>query len=350
MINKLYPLIREALFQFDPELSHLFSMQAIAMLNRLHFLPDKLPVFPVRAMGLEFPNPIGLAAGLDKNAEYIEGLAQLGFGFIEVGTVTPRPQSGNPKPRIFRLPKQQAVINRLGFNNKGVDYLIERLQKTKFDGILGINIGKQATTPIAEAVDDYLYCLRKVYQYASYIVVNVSSPNTPNLRQLQLGELLESLLVALKQTQLGLANQYGIYKPIVIKLSPDLEDQEIKIIAQQIKRSQLDGIIATNTTINHESLEANKHIQQTGGLSGLPLKKYSLRVLKILQAELQDSLPIIGVGGIMNGQDGVERIQAGASLLQIYTGFIYRGPALITELVEAIRQLHQMTISSNPVA
>lgn len=292
---------------------------------------------PRDVMGLTFSNPVGLAAGLDKNGDCIDGLAALGFGFIEIGTITPLPQSGNPKPRLFRLPEANAIINRMGFNNDGVDKLIANVKRAKYQGILGINIGKNAVTPIENAADDYLTCLRKVYPYASYITVNISSPNTKNLRQLQDEEALTRLLSALKGEQQKLADAHGKYVPIALKIAPDMESDQLKQIAALLMQHQIDAVIATNTTLSRVGVEGMPHGEEAGGLSGAPVREKSTEVIRQLSAELQGALPIIGAGGILNGADAAEKINAGASLVQFYSGMIYRGPALIGEACAAIR-------------
>jgi dihydroorotate dehydrogenase len=288
-------------------------------------------------MGIDFPNPVGLAAGLDKNGECINNLAALGFGFVEIGTVTPRPQPGNPKPRMFRLPAAQALINRMGFNNKGVDYLVEQVRRSGFKGVLGINIGKNADTPVERATDDYLIGLRKVYPWASYVAVNISSPNTPGLRDLQYGAALDRLLEALKTEQRRLADEQGRYVPLAVKIAPDIADAELPTVAQALLRYEIDGVIATNTTFSRTGVEQWPHADQAGGLSGAPLRARATAVVEQLRALLGDAAPIIAVGGIMSGADAAARIAAGADLVQIYTGFIYRGPDLIREAVKALR-------------
>jgi dihydroorotate dehydrogenase len=287
-------------------------------------------------MGLDFPNPVGLAAGLDKNGAYIEALAKLGFGFIEVGTVTPRPQPGNPQPRLFRLPQAQAIINRMGFNNDGIDHLIENIKRSNFHGILGVNIGKNFDTPVDKAVEDYLICFQKAYRYASYVTINISSPNTRNLRQLQNSPELERLLHLLKREQTKLSDQQGKYTPLVIKIAPDLESSQLEAIAQLLIKYQIDGVIATNTTISRQNLEHLPLSNEIGGLSGAPLKPLSTKVIRKLYALLQGTIPIIGVGGILSAEDAKEKIEAGANLIQIYTGLIYHGSDLIRQSVEAI--------------
>ena len=299
---------------------------------------------PRKVMGLTFPNPVGLAAGLDKDGAYIDGLAALGFGFIEIGTVTPRPQPGNPKPRMFRLPEAQALINRMGFNNGGVDAFVRNVQASRFyqerRGILGLNIGKNADTPIERATDDYLYCLDKVYPFASYVTVNISSPNTKNLRQLQQSSELDALLSSLKQAQSRLADTHGRYVPIALKIAPDLDDAQIDTIASALLRHHIDGVIATNTTITRDAVQGLAHANETGGLSGAPVRDLSTRVIRALHQALRAEIPIIGVGGILSGTDAREKIAAGASLVQLYSGLIYRGPALVGECATACAGIH----------
>ena len=295
-------------------------------------------------MGLTFPNPVGLAAGLDKDGAYIDGLAALGFGFIEIGTVTPRAPPGNPKPRMFRLPEAQALINRMGFNNGGVDAFVRNVQASRFyqkrQDILGLNIGKNADTPIERATDDYLYCLDKVYPYAAYVTVNISSPNTKNLRQLQQASELDALLSSLKQAQSRLADTHGRYVPLVLKIAPDLDDEQIDTIASALLRHHIDGVIATNTTITRDAVQGLAHANETGGLSGAPVRDLSTRVIRALHQVLQGEIPIIGVGGILSGTDASEKMAAGASLVQLYTGLIYRGPALVRECASACASIH----------
>src|SRR5690606_3149216 len=291
---------------------------------------------PVQVLGMPFDNPVGLAARPDKNAVAVDGLAGLGFGFIEVGTVTPRPQAGNPKPRLFRLPEANAIINRMGFNNLGVDALVERVARVRFKGPLGINIGKNASTPVEQAVDDYLYCLRRVYAHASYVTVNLSSPNTPGLRTLQYGDTLKELLGQIKACQQQLAAEPGRYVPIAIKIAPDMTTEELALVARTLVEQGMDAVIATNTTLDRTLVEGMEHAQEAGGLSGGPLTKVSTEVIRVLAAELKGQLPIIGAGGILTGADAAAKIAAGASLVQLYSGFIYRGPELIRECVDAI--------------
>lgn len=334
-----YNLLRPALFTLDPETAHdatLTSLNTAHCLGLSRLIP-KPAHDPRKVMGIEFPNPVGLAAGLDKNGDCINGLAALGFGFIEIGTITPRPQPGNPRPRLFRLPEAKAIINRMGFNNHGVDALLANVERANFKGVLGINIGKNADTPIEKAADDYLICLRKVYAHASYVTVNISSPNTKNLRQLQGGDELDALLSQLKSEQEKLAQQHGKYVPLALKIAPDLDAEQIKQIASLLIKHRIDGVIATNTTLSREGVEGLVHGNETGGLSGAPVKDKSTAVIRALSSELGGALPIIGVGGITSGADAVEKMQAGASLVQIYSGLIYRGQSLVTEAAEAIR-------------
>jgi len=334
-----YTGIRNLLFKLSPETSHELSLDMIGALGRLKLtglFAAKVPSNPVTVMGVEFPNPVGLAAGLDKNADHIDGLAALGFGSIEVGTVTPRPQPGNPKPRLFRLPQAQAIINRMGFNNLGVDHLIEQVKASKFNGVLGINIGKNFDTPVEKATEDYLICLRKAYAYASYITVNISSPNTPGLRTLQFGDSMDELLAALKKEQKLLTEEHGKYVPMAIKIAPDMNDEEIKLVAGKLMSHEMDAVIATNTTLDKSLVEELPHGDEAGGLSGAPVTEQSTHVVKVLAEVLKGQLPIIAVGGIMDGASAAEKIAAGASLVQLYTGFIYRGPELIEEVADAV--------------
>jgi dihydroorotate dehydrogenase len=340
----MYSLIRPALFALDAETAHHLTLWSLRVLNSLgltSLLASSTSNDPRKVMGLTFPNPVGLAAGLDKNGACINGFAALGFGFIEIGTVTPLSQTGNPGPRLFRLPQAGAIINRMGFNNEGVDRLIANVKRSRYRGILGINIGKNAFTPIARASEDYLICLRKVYEHASYVAVNISSPNTANLRQLQGGDELDALLSQLKAEQQKLAQQYGKYVPLAVKIAPDLDPEQIKQIAAQLIKHRIDGVIATNTTLSRKGVENLAHGAEPGGLSGAPLRDRSTAVIRQLAAELQGALPIIGVGGILSGADAAEKINAGAALVQIYSGLIYRGPALVAECAEAIRLIRQ---------
>jgi len=336
----MYSLLRPVLFQLAPETAHhltLNSLNAAYSLGLSGMIAPNIPDDPRTVMGLTFPNPVGLAAGLDKNGDCIDGLAALGFGFIEIGTITPLPQPGNPRPRLFRLPAAQGIINRMGFNNEGVDTLIGNIQHSDYKGILGINIGKNAATPIDHAADDYLICLRKVYAHASYITVNISSPNTKNLRQLQDEGALNDLLSQLKAEQQKLADLHGKYVPLALKIAPDMGGEQITQIARLLMQHHIDGVIATNTTLSREGVENLPHGDESGGLSGAPVRDKSTAVICQLAAELQGALPVIGVGGILSGADAADKISAGASLVQLYSGLIYRGPALIGECCSAIR-------------
>lgn len=328
----LYNLLRPLLFLLDAETAHTLTLNTLSLLQTTRLLPTRsVHCSPIRIMGLDFPNPVGLAAGLDKNGAHINALAQLGFGFLEVGTVTPRPQPGNPRPRLFRIPQAKAIINRMGFNNVGVDKLLENVQRTHYQGILGINIGKNADTPLQHAVDDYLIGLRKVYPHASYITVNISSPNTKQLRQLQNETQLEQLLSALKTEQTRLSDQHGRYTPLAIKIAPDLEPDQIATIASLLLKHHIDAVIATNTTTARDGLEHLPHSDEQGGLSGAPLTERSTAVIHQLATHLQHAIPIIGAGGIMTPRDAQAKIEAGADLVQIYSGLIYRGPDLVWE-------------------
>jgi len=338
----MYNLARQLLFKLSPETSHDLSLDLIGAGGRLGLngLLTKAPArLPVQVMGLSFDNPVGLAAGLDKNGAAIDGFAQLGFGFVEIGTVTPRPQPGNPKPRIFRLPEATAIINRMGFNNLGVDNLLNRVRASQYKGVLGINIGKNFDTPVERAVDDYLICLDKVYAHASYITVNVSSPNTPGLRSLQFGESLKQLLDALAERREALASLHGKRVPVAIKIAPDMSDEETVQVAQALLGAGMDAVIATNTTLSREGVEGVAHGDEAGGLSGAPVREKSTHIVKVLAGELAGRMPIIAVGGITEGKHAAEKIAAGASLVQLYSGFIYKGPALIREAVDAIAAL-----------
>ncbi|MFA6161815.1 MAG: quinone-dependent dihydroorotate dehydrogenase [Methylobacter sp.] len=335
----LYPLLRPLLFSLDPETAHEVTLK---LLNAAHASGASKLIYPtiqdkpVNVMGLSFKNPVGLAAGLDKNGDYINALAALGFGFVEIGTVTPRPQPGNPKPRLFRLPEHQAIINRMGFNNLGIDHLLAQVKQSCYFGILGINIGKNFDTPIENAADDYLIGLRKAYTSASYITINISSPNTKNLRQLQQGDEIRGLISALKEEQLKLQQEHGKYVPLVLKIAPDLTVEEITHIAQLLLEFEIDGVIATNTTIARDMIAGHPLAHEAGGLSGAPVKEKSTFVVQKLAAELNGKIPIIAAGGILNGADAQEKLEAGASLVQIYSGLIYRGPQLIEDIVKSL--------------
>lgn len=334
----MYRIVRPVLFALDSERAHHLTLAALARsvpLNRAVY-KRRVPDLPVEVMGLRFPNPVGLAAGLDKDGACIDGLAALGFGFLEVGTVTPRPQPGNPRPRLFRLPKHRALINRLGFNNRGVDHLLARLQASAYRGVLGINIGKNFDTPLARAAEDYLFCLRRVYPQASYVTVNISSPNTEGLRDLQGGPALDALLGALKREQAALADRHGRYVPLTVKVAPDLDAAGLEEVADAVLAHGVDGVIATNTTIQRPGLADEPLAAEEGGLSGAPLRPLAGAALAVLAKRLDGAVPIIGVGGVINGADARAKIEAGASLVQVYTGLIYRGPVLVRECVEAV--------------
>ena len=335
----LYPLLRPLLFTLDPETAHevtlkLLNLAHVSGLGKLLYpaIDDK----PVQVMGLRFKNPVGLAAGMDKNGDYIAALAALGFGFVEIGTVTPCPQPGNPKPRLFRLPEHQAIINRMGFNNLGIEHLLGQVKQSGYDGILGINIGKNFDTPMEQAVDDYLIGLRKAYTSASYITINISSPNTKNLRQLQQGDEIKALMSALKEEQLKLQQEHGFYVPLALKIAPDLTDDEISHIATLLLEFEIDGVIATNTTIARDKIAGHRLAHEAGGLSGAPVKDSSTWVVRGLAAEFQGKIPIIAAGGILSADDAQEKLTAGASLVQVYSGLIYRGPQLIEDIVKSL--------------
>lgn len=334
-----YPLIRKALFQLDPERAHELTFQQLRRVTGtpLEFLiRQAVPTKPVSCMGLSFKNPLGLAAGLDKDGECIDAFGAMGFGFVEVGTVTPRPQSGNDKPRLFRVVEAEGLINRMGFNNQGVDNLVENVKKSHFGGILGINIGKNKDTPVEQGKDDYLICMDKVYPYAGYIAINISSPNTPGLRSLQYGDALDDLLAAIKNKQQELHARHHKYVPVAVKIAPDLSEEELIQIADSLVRHNIDGVIATNTTLNRKLIQGLNYCEQMGGLSGRPLQASSTDVIRRLSHELQGRLPIIGVGGIDSLMAAREKMAAGASLVQIYSGFIFKGPRLIKDIVNYI--------------
>jgi len=332
----MYNLVRKALFQLDAERAHELTLQQLHRVTGtplIHLVRQSLPFKPVTCMGLTFKNALGLAAGLDKNGECIDAFGAMGFGFIEIGTVTPRPQPGNDKPRIFRILEAEGIINRMGFNNLGVDRLVENVKKSQFDGVMGINIGKNKDTPVEQGKDDYLTCMDKIYPYAGYIAINISSPNTPGLRTLQYGEALDDLLQAVKNRQKDLATIHNKYVPLAVKIAPDLSEEELIQIADSLVRHNIDGVIATNTTLDRSLVNGLKHGDETGGLSGRPLQLRSTEVIRRLSQELQGRLPIIGVGGIDSLIAAREKVAAGASLVQIYSGFIYQGPPLIKEIV-----------------
>ncbi|MCQ8227226.1 MULTISPECIES: quinone-dependent dihydroorotate dehydrogenase [Pantoea] len=332
----LYPIVRPALFKLDPERAHELTFQQLRFISGTPLeglIRQSLPSRPVTCMGLTFPNALGLAAGLDKNAECIDAFGAMGFGFVEVGTVTPLAQPGNDKPRMFRLVPAEGIINRMGFNNHGVDHLIANVKKSRFKGILGINIGKNKDTPVENGKDDYLICMEKVYAHAGYIAINISSPNTPGLRTLQYGEALDDLLSAIKLKQRELQERHLKYVPVAVKIAPDLTEEELIQVADSLVRHNIDGVIATNTTLDRSLVTGLKYAEEAGGLSGRPVQSRSTEVIRRLAQELQGRLPIIGVGGIDSLVSAREKIAAGATLVQIYSGFIYKGPGLIKDIV-----------------
>jgi dihydroorotate dehydrogenase len=344
-----YSLLRPLLFRLDAERAHDVTLALLDAGARIGLPPaPRAPATPVRVMGLEFPNPVGLAAGLDKNAAHVDALARLGFGFLEVGTVTPRPQPGNPRPRMFRIPQARAVINRLGFNNLGVDRLVRNLRESSYRGVLGINIGKNLDTPIERAALDYLACMRKAYPLASYLTVNISSPNTKNLRQLQQADQLGRLLGDLKTEQRRLADQHGRYVPLALKIAPDLSEDEVHTVADRLAAHEIDAVIATNTTLSREGVEGLPHWQETGGLSGAPLTARATQVVRLLGRRLEGRIPIIGAGGIMSAADAAARLAAGASLVQLYTGLVYAGPGLIYACVNGTRASARPIVPETP--
>lgn len=338
----MYWLLRPILFMLEPEEAHEYTLKLLEKAHQTHLLGVIAPYIdlPVRCMGIQLPNPVGLAAGLDKNGAYIDALAELGFGFIEVGTVTPRPQAGNDKPRLFRLKEYGAIINRMGFNNDGVDALISNICKANYQGVLGINIGKNATTPVENALDDYVYCLERVYTHASYITVNISSPNTTNLRQLQDKQPLTQLISALKECHTKLANQHGYYVPIALKVAPDLDDTAIDDIAQVLIDFEIDGLIATNTTVGRSGVEMHKYANEQGGLSGRPLAYHSGEILAAFSDRLADKVDIIGVGGIDSGDMAVKKLKLGATAVQLYTGLVYQGFGLVGDCVRCMGEYY----------
>ena len=336
----IYPLIRRFFFSLDAEKAHMLGLKAIKLLHsvKLSRLVFGQPVSaPKTVMGLTFANAVGLAAGLDKNGDYIDGLSAVGFGFLEIGTVTPRPQPGNPQPRLFRIPEAQAIVNRMGFNNKGVEHLVEQVKKAQTDTIIGINIGKNFDTPVESAADDYKICLQRVYNFADYIAINISSPNTPGLRTLQFGDELKHLLQVLKSEQKILAESTQKYVPLAVKIAPDMEDNDIKLIAELLLEKEIDAVIATNTTISRSAVEGLANAEEQGGLSGVPVFQQSTHVVRILAEHLNGKIPIIASGGIFSAQDAEDKITAGAELVQIYTGFIYQGHQLIKDCAQALK-------------
>ena len=346
----MYGFARPLLFRLDAERAHglaLASLDAAHRAGMMQLLAKPPSPLPTEAFGLRFPNPVGLAAGLDKNGAHIDALFALGFGFVEVGTVTPKPQAGNPKPRMFRLPRHRALINRLGFNNQGVDALVANVGRAKRAGILGINIGKNKDTPNENAADDYLFCLERVYPLADYVTVNISSPNTAGLRELQEEQALRRLIGNLRDAQERLAAQHGRRVPVLVKVAPDLSDDDIEAAARVLSDLHVDGVIATNTTVSRINVQTDRRAGEAGGLSGEPLMNKSTTVLRMLRTRLPDSIPLVGVGGILSGADAVKKFAAGASLVQVYSGLIYRGPELIGDCVEAIRRRREAPSRGN---
>jgi dihydroorotate dehydrogenase len=336
----MYSILRSILFSLNPETSHELSLSLLNVADKTHtlgLLSVNVPEDPISVMGIRFPNRVGLAAGLDKNGDYFNALGALGFGFVEIGTVTPKPQSGNDKPRLFRLPKAQAIINRMGFNNKGVDHLVEQVKHRQYKGVLGINIGKNASTPVENALDDYVIGLQKVYAHADYITVNISSPNTQGLRSLQFGDSLKTLLSGLKEEQARLQQAHNRYVPFAVKIAPDMSLEETAQVAGILLQHNIDAVIATNTTLSREGVEGLPFATETGGLSGLPVQQKSTLMIQNLKSILGDKMPIIGVGGVNDAASAAEKIRAGASLIQIYTGFIYQGPKVIAEAARGVR-------------
>ncbi|MFG6175758.1 quinone-dependent dihydroorotate dehydrogenase [Halomonas sp. THAF12] len=334
----MYTLARSLLFRLDAEKAHGLALSGLELLGRLGATRAlcRRVEDPVTLMGLRFPNRVGLAAGLDKNADHLDALGALGFGFVEVGTVTPRPQDGNPRPRLFRLPEAGAIINRMGFNNAGVDHLVAKVRASRYDGVIGINIGKNLTTPVERAVDDYLHCLGKVHAHAHYITVNISSPNTPGLRNLQFGEHLDQLLGTLREEADRLDRDSGRVVPLAVKIAPDMDAEEVALVARSLAANRIDGVIATNTTVSREAVQGLPYGEEQGGLSGRPVFEASNTVIRELRRHLPE-LPIIGVGGIDSGEAALAKVEAGADLVQLYSGFIYRGPALVSECARALQ-------------
>jgi len=349
----MYSLARPFLFALDAEQAHGAGLRALELAYRsgtLGLATRQPGPMPTRVLGLDFPNPVGLAAGLDKNGAHIDALLALGFGFVEVGTVTPRPQAGNPQPRMFRLPQHRAVINRLGFNNEGVDALVRNVQRARRKGgLLGINIGKNKDTPNEDAAQDYLFCLERVYPLADYITINISSPNTAGLRELQEEQSLRQLIGTLREAQERLGAQHGKRVPMLVKVAPDLSDDDIDAACRVLADLSVDGVIATNTTVDRSAVLAHPHAGQAGGLSGAPLMGQSTLVLRRMRTRLPQEIPLIGVGGVTSGADAVAKMSAGASLVQLYSGLVYRGPSLVYECVEAIRRRREQP-SRGPVA
>lgn len=335
----LYPLFKSLAFRMDPEWVHektLSILQKTAREGKLHFMAGKIPEKPVEVMGVRFANPVGLAAGMDKNGRCVDGFGSLGFGFLELGTVTPRPQPGNPKPRLFRLPEAEGIINRMGFNNSGVNALLENLNRARYRGIVGINIGKNFDTPIERAEADYVLGLRAVYARADYVAVNISSPNTSNLRELQKGDAFTGLLRSLANTRRDLQKETGKYTPLAVKIAPDLDEAGLDFIAEALVEAGMDAVIATNTTLDRSRVAGHPRAEEAGGLSGAPVRERSTEVVRGLANRLHGRLPIIGVGGIFSAEDAQEKLDAGASLVQVYSGLIYRGPGLVGDIIRGI--------------
>lgn len=338
-----YALLRPILFSMDPEQAHETTLELLEKADRANLLGFGYgkQALPTTCMGVQLLNPVGLAAGLDKNGAYIDALSELGFGFLEVGTVTPMPQAGNDKPRLFRIKEAGAIINRMGFNNDGVDQMIANIERARYKGVLGINIGKNAITPVENALDDYIYCLERVYPYASYITINISSPNTKNLRDLQSADALAQLLDGIKNCQMQLANSYGFYVPIALKIAPDLDLEQVDEIAQTVLDFEIDGLIATNTTLSRTGVESYRFADEAGGLSGRPVNHQSTLILTEFAKRIGDQIDLIGVGGIDSGELALKKIQAGAKAVQLYSGLIYRGPSLISDCVHSIASHEQ---------
>lgn len=334
----MYTLLRPILFSMEPEQAHEFTLSLLQQANKLKLLGFAYPNIglPVSCMGMTLPNPVGLAAGLDKNGAYIDALAELGFGFIEIGTITPRPQAGNPKPRLFRVKEAEAIINRMGFNNEGVDVLVKNVQKAKYQGVLGINIGKNKDTPNDKAIDDYVHCLERVYPHASYITINISSPNTKNLRELQSQSALAQLLDGIKTCHSKLATSYGFYVPLALKIAPDLDETQIDEIAKTVIDFEIDGLIATNTTLSRRGVEAYPVHTESGGLSGRPLSSKSTEVLGEFYERLSDKVDLIGVGGVYDVPTAIQKFQSGAKAIQVYSGLIYKGPRLVYDCLNGV--------------
>lgn len=344
----MYSLLRPLMLSGDPEAAHRRALSLAGLANT--FGLSKLSVgrvrdLPTKAFGLDFRNPVGLAAGMDKNGEFVDALAAFGFGFIEVGTVTPRPQEGNPRPRLFRIADKQAVINRMGFNNAGVSVLVRNLERTRWKGVIGVNIGKNKSTPNERALDDYRQCLERAWDVAHYITVNISSPNTPELRALQFGEPLRALVSGLRETQERLTAVRGLRRPMLLKIAPDMNETEVHALASSLNELSIDGVIATNTTVDRFGVAGLPHAEETGGLSGAPLFGLSTSILRILRGALNSKIPMIGVGGILSGADAVGKVAAGATLVQCYSGLVYRGPRLVGECVEALGRRRETGIT-----